>query len=100
MRRVRRCEVEVAFDELQVRGNGSQEVVGRCISQVPETQDLTNLVGSKEFAELGGGEVRSVVWTRGSEIVCLEIERGRGRVPWLGVPRTHCQLVIEKPCLL
>ena len=30
-------EVEVALHELQVWGDGAQELVGRCISQVAET---------------------------------------------------------------
>jgi hypothetical protein len=37
VRRIRGREVEVSFDELQIWGNVSQELVGGCISQIAKT---------------------------------------------------------------
>lgn len=51
-----RVHVVVAFDELQIGCDGSEEVVGGFVGEVAEAEDLTDFAGGEEFFELG--EVR------------------------------------------
>ena len=50
--------VEIALDDLKVRGDGAEVVVGFLVGQVAETEDLGDLVGGEEFLELGVSSVR------------------------------------------
>lgn len=45
--------VEIALDDLEVRGHGAEVVVGLLVSQVAETEDLGDFVGGEELLELG-----------------------------------------------
>lgn len=57
---VRRVDVEVALDDLQVRRDAAEEVVGRRVGEVAQAEDLADFAGGEEFFELcgGAGEVR------------------------------------------
>ena len=50
--------VEIALDDLEVRGHGAEVVVGFLVGQVAETEDLGDFVGGKELLELGVSSVR------------------------------------------
>jgi hypothetical protein len=49
---VRRFDVEVAFDDLQVWRDAAQEFVGFAVRDVAEAQDLADFAGREEFLEL------------------------------------------------
>ena len=55
---VRGLGVEIALDDLEVRGDGAEVVVGFLVGQVAETEDLGDFVGGEEFLELGVSPVR------------------------------------------
>lgn len=54
--KVRRVDVEVALDDLQVRRDVAEEVVGGRVGEVAEAEDLADFAGGEEFLELCGGE--------------------------------------------
>lgn len=54
-RKVRRVDVEVAFDDLQVRRDAAEEVVGGGVGEVAEAEDLADFAGGEEFFELCAG---------------------------------------------
>ena len=56
-RQLRRFDVEVAFDDLEVGGDGAQEVVGFFRRQVAEAEGLADFAGGEEFLELWFGYV-------------------------------------------
>lgn len=45
-------DVKVALDDLDIGGNASEEFVRLLVGKVTETEDLTNLAGREELAEL------------------------------------------------
>jgi hypothetical protein len=52
-----RVAVEVAFDEVQVGGEGAEVVVGGAVGEVAKAEDLAYLTRSEEFFELFHGTV-------------------------------------------
>jgi hypothetical protein len=51
-REVGRFDVEVAFDDLQVRRDAAQEFVRFAVRDVAQAQDLADFAGREEFLEL------------------------------------------------
>lgn len=51
-RKVWRVNIEVAFDNLEIWGNLTEEVVCLLVGQVAQAEDLTYLARGKEFLEL------------------------------------------------
>lgn len=52
-REVGRIDVEITLDQLQIGGDLAEELEGVAIRQVAQTEDLADLAGGEEFAELG-----------------------------------------------
>lgn len=51
-RQVGRIDVEVAFDDLEVRCDGAEVVVCQWGGEVSETENLADFAGGEEFFEL------------------------------------------------
>jgi hypothetical protein len=49
---VRRFDVEVAFDDLQVGRDAAEEFICFAVRDVAEAQDLADFAGREEFLEL------------------------------------------------
>lgn len=53
--KIRRIDIEITFNQLQVRRDLAKELESVAIRQISQTQDLADFTGREEFPELESG---------------------------------------------
>lgn len=67
-RQVGGVDIVVALDHLQVRGDLAEELICIAIGQVTQAEDLADLAGGQEFAELA--RTGAISWVQGDYGYC------------------------------